>query len=134
MGKESACHAGVIGDLSLIPESGRSAGGGNGNLLQHSCLKIPMDRGACQTAVHGFTKSQTQRGRRLGATMEERDLVLVVPGTHVCCYLFHFPALLNMGNFVELQYPSHTMKLKVICKVIIIYIQALRYRKHGIKF
>ena len=30
---ESACNAGVPGDLSLIPGSGRSPGGGNGNLL-----------------------------------------------------------------------------------------------------
>ena len=36
--KESACNA---GDLGLIPGSGRSSGGGNGNPLQFSCLKIP---------------------------------------------------------------------------------------------
>ena len=30
---QSACNAGVPGDLSLIPGSGRSPGGGNGNLL-----------------------------------------------------------------------------------------------------
>ena len=28
---------------SLIPGSGRSPGGGNGNLLQYSCLENPMD-------------------------------------------------------------------------------------------
>ena len=33
------------GDLSLIPESGRSPGEGNGNPLQYSCLENPMDRG-----------------------------------------------------------------------------------------
>ena len=32
--------------MSLIPGSGRSPGGGNGNPLQHSCLESPMDRGA----------------------------------------------------------------------------------------
>ena len=31
-------------DLSLV--SSRSPGGGNGNLLQYSCLENPMDRGA----------------------------------------------------------------------------------------
>ena len=35
-GEESACDA---GDLSLIPGSGRSSGGGNGNPLQCSCLE-----------------------------------------------------------------------------------------------
>ena len=34
------------GDLSLIPGSGRSPGGGLGNPLQYSCLENSMDRGA----------------------------------------------------------------------------------------
>ena len=38
-GKESACSAGDTGDVGSIPVSGRSPGGGNGNLLQYSCLK-----------------------------------------------------------------------------------------------
>ena len=33
-------------DMVLIPGSGRSRGGGNGNPLQYSCLENPMDRGA----------------------------------------------------------------------------------------
>ena len=49
VGKESACNAGALG---LIPGSGRSPGGGNGNPLQYSCLKNPMDRGVWQTTVH----------------------------------------------------------------------------------
>ena len=32
-------------DAGLIPGSGRSLGGGNGNSLQYSCLKTPMVRG-----------------------------------------------------------------------------------------
>ena len=44
-GKESACNAGDIADVGSIPGSGRSPGGGNGNPLQYSCLKNPMDRG-----------------------------------------------------------------------------------------
>ena len=35
-----------VGNLGLIPGSGRSPGEGNGNLLQDSCLENPMDRGA----------------------------------------------------------------------------------------
>ena len=45
-----------VGDLSLIPGSGRSPGEGNGNPLQYSCLGNPMGRGAWQAAVHGVTK------------------------------------------------------------------------------
>ena len=44
------------GDLGLIPGSGRSLGGGNGNLLQYSCLGNSMDGGASQATVHGVTK------------------------------------------------------------------------------
>ena len=56
-GKKSACNA---RDLSSIPGSGRSPGGGNGNPLQYPCLENFMDKGAWQTTVHGVTKSQTQ--------------------------------------------------------------------------
>ena len=50
--KASACNA---GDLGSIPGLGRSPGEGNGNPLQYSCLKNPMDGGAWRAAVHGVT-------------------------------------------------------------------------------
>ena len=53
-GKESACNA---GDLGLIPGSGKSPGGENGNPLQYSCLENPMDRGARQATVQGVTRA-----------------------------------------------------------------------------
>ena len=59
-GKEFICSAGDIGDVSLIPGSGKSPGGGNGNSLQYSFLENPMDRGAWQAGVHRVTKSQTR--------------------------------------------------------------------------
>ena len=60
-GKESACSAGD--DVALVPGLGRSPGGGNGNLLQYSCLEKPMDRGDWWAAVHGVTKSRTRLKR-----------------------------------------------------------------------
>ena len=44
-GKESAYN---VGDLGLIPGSGRFPEEGNGYPVQHSCLKNSMDRGAWQ--------------------------------------------------------------------------------------
>ena len=44
------------GDMSSIPGSGRSPGGGNGNPLKYSCLGNPMDRGAWWATVHGVAK------------------------------------------------------------------------------
>ena len=58
--KNLPARAGDVGDTGLIPGSGRSCGGGNGNPLQDSCLENSMDRGAWQATVHGVTKSQTR--------------------------------------------------------------------------
>ena len=47
------------GDMGWILELGRSPGEGNGNPLQYSCLGNPVDRGAWQATMHGFTESRT---------------------------------------------------------------------------
>ena len=59
-GSEDKAFAYNAGDPGSIPGLGRSLGEGNGNPLQYSCLKNPMDRGAWQPTVHGVTKSQTR--------------------------------------------------------------------------
>ena len=46
-------NVGDAGDEGSIPGSGRSPGGGNGNLLQYSWLENSMDRGSWWTIVHG---------------------------------------------------------------------------------
>ena len=46
------------GDAGLVPGSGRSPGGGNGNPLQYSCLENPVDRGAWR-ATWGRKESDT---------------------------------------------------------------------------
>ena len=46
------------GDMGLIPGSGRSSGGGNGNSLQYSCLENPMAGGAWWATVHGVAQSR----------------------------------------------------------------------------
>ena len=51
-------NAGDTGDVGSIPGSGRSSGVGNVNLLQDSCLKNSVDKGAWWATVHGVTKSQ----------------------------------------------------------------------------
>ena len=38
--------------MGQIPESGGSPEGRNGNLLQYSCLRNPMDKGAWWATVH----------------------------------------------------------------------------------
>ena len=72
-GKESACKA---GDTRLIPGSGRSPGGRNGNSLQYSYLESSMDRGAWWATVDGITELDTVtdtsegKGGRVGWLVE----------------------------------------------------------------
>ena len=54
-GKESTCNAEDTGHLGSSSGSGRVLGGRNGNPLQYSCLKNPMDKGARWTIVGGLT-------------------------------------------------------------------------------
>ena len=48
------------GDAGLIPGSGRSPEGGNGNPFQYSCLENSRDSGAWQATVHEVTKIWAQ--------------------------------------------------------------------------
>ena len=49
---EETVNAGDMRDVGLIPGSGRSPRGGNGNPLQYTCLENSMDRGAWWATVH----------------------------------------------------------------------------------
>ena len=53
MVKNLPANAGDASDSGSIP------GGGNGNPLQYSCLKNPIDRGAWRARVHRVAKSRT---------------------------------------------------------------------------
>ena len=73
----------------MIPGSGRSSGGGNGNPLQYSFLGNPVERGVWWATVHG-----SQRVRHAGTTTylhrsrqminEERVCVCVCVSVCVC--------------------------------------------------
>ena len=68
-------------DMVLIPRSWGSPGEENGNPLQHSCLKISMDRGAWRATVHVVEKSQIQ--------LNTHASICTYP--HICnilCYTF----------------------------------------------
>ena len=49
-------QSGVSRNVSSIPGSGRSPGGGHGNPLQYYCLGNSMERGAWWATVHGVIK------------------------------------------------------------------------------
>ena len=54
--KNLPASAGDSRDVGLIPGSGRSLGGGNGNPLQYSCLENPVDRGTWWATIHAGHK------------------------------------------------------------------------------
>ena len=56
--EESAFNAGDTGDVGSIHGLRRSPGEGNGNPLQYSCLRNPLDRGAWWDIIQKVTKSQ----------------------------------------------------------------------------
>ena len=58
-GKESACN---MGNLGLIPGSGRSPREWHDNPLQGCCLENSVHRGSWQAIVHGVVKSWTRLG------------------------------------------------------------------------
>ena len=60
MVKNLPTNAGAIGDVGLIPGSGKFLGIGNSNLLHYSCLENSMDTGAWWVAVYGVAKSWTR--------------------------------------------------------------------------
>ena len=60
MVKNPHANVGDATDTGSVPELGRSPEGGNGNQLQYSCLRNPMDRAAWQATVYGVTNSQTR--------------------------------------------------------------------------
>ena len=60
MVKNPPANAGNVRDAGSIPGWRRSPGRGDGNPLQDSCLKNPMDRGAWPATIHGVAISRTQ--------------------------------------------------------------------------
>ena len=52
--KNPPANAGDTGDEGSVPGLGRSPRGGNGNLLQYSCLANSTDWGAWQATVHDW--------------------------------------------------------------------------------
>ena len=97
-GKESACN---VGDLSLIPGSGRSPGEGNGNPHQYSCLENPMDGGVWQATVNGIAKSWTWLS----------DFTFII--------MYHF-SLAGFKTFFPLHFTSLIIHVSC-CEILLVY-------------
>ena len=81
------------GDMSSVPESGRSPGEGHGNTLQYSCLQTSMDRRAWWAPVHGVA--------RVGHGLTSKQQQCTLPPS-LCIY--HF-ILTRMQLTAEVLFP-----------------------------
>ena len=61
--KNPPANAGDTRDVSSIPRSGRSPGGGHGNPPQYFRLGNPMDRGTWRATVYRIAESRTWLNR-----------------------------------------------------------------------
>ena len=106
-GKEPACN---VGYPRSIPGLGRSPREGNGNPLQYSCLKNPMDSGAWQATIHGVTKSRTW--------MNNFTFIIIHPGRWKECWIISWETLVLISGQIifdcttslKLNLPSDEVK------------------------
>ena len=71
----------------ILGNSKITAGEGNGNPHQHSCLKNPRDR-AWWTAVYGVAQSQTQL-KQFNSSSSSSSRVIIPLATHVTIFFKH---------------------------------------------
>ena len=78
-------------DVSSIPGSGRSPGGGNGKSFQYSYLGSPMDRGVRWATVHRVIKRWMRLSMHTCTTFAEifRMCQAQLPGNFKCIMLLY---------------------------------------------
>ena len=86
--KESAWQCGRCRRWTLDSWVGKIPGVGYGNLLQHSCLENPMDRGPWRATAHGITKSWTQ----LTPMQADGGMCLLTAALRSCPWHLQLPA------------------------------------------
>ena len=101
--------------MDLIPGSGRSPGGGNGKLLQYSCLGNSLDRGGWWATVHGVNASR-ERGSRVLRVGVPQPEVSQMEGNHKTLKTLLEPAdifsLYPLGEVIILSSASHCRTLR----------------------
>ena len=90
-------------DVGLIPGWGRSSGVGQGTPLQHSSLRVPMDRGTWQAILPSIAQSRTLK--RLA-----RSIFALQCGVSFCCIRFNDVNQL----YVQLKCVGHIYTKQII--------------------
>ena len=98
-------------DVGVIPGSGRSLGGGNGNPLQCSCLENSIERGAWWTTVHRAAKSMTWLTTHTHSIIFQSLYFLWWTGLLKTDPLY-FDCLLPQGSYVKDSPSAHPLSLR----------------------
>ena len=98
------------GDAGLIPGLGTSPEEGNSNLLQYSCLEIPMARGAWWATAHGVTKELDTTER-----LSMHSYMYMCVCVCICIYIYKVLHKIIISSIILYLHTIH----------IIYYIQAL---------
>ena len=102
------------GNSGLIPGSGRSPGGGNGNPLQYSCLENPMDSPRVAKSWTKLSTAHTGKHKALLRKIKEdpdkRDILFIsLKAQYYCQFLLNW--CIN-----STQFQSKAQQLKSDCK------------------
>ena len=81
--KNLPASVGDTRDMGSIPGWGRFPGGGNGNLLQCSCLENAINREAWWATVHSVTEMDTTEAIKLGGLESVLECCLIFWVIHV---------------------------------------------------
>ena len=104
----------------MIPGSGRSPAEGNGNPLQYSCLKNPMDGGAWQATVHGV--HGVAKTLLLGAS---KSLQMVTASHEIKrCLLFGRKVMTNLDSILksrDITLPTKVCLVKAMVFPVVMY-------------
>ena len=108
--KNLSASVGDVRDSGLTPGSGRSSGGGHGNLLRYSCLKNPMDRGTWQASVYGVAESRT---RRKWLSTAQKNVCLITECQGVIVYMFRLfkKVYMRVCNCALVIFPPFNLSL-----------------------
>ena len=112
-GKESACSAGDIGDMGLIPGLGRSPGGEHGNPLQFACLENPHRERSLE-GYNPWGRKESDTTDRLSTAqcvyttgIKEVSKELICVGYLLCfivlCRNSYFSVIKNNETFIVVQ-------------------------------
>jgi len=100
--KEASCNARDTGDVSLIPESGRSPGGEKGNPLQYSCLEKSMNRGTWQVTVGPWGCKELDTTEHTAYTHTHTHThTHLYTHTYIHSFLYSFPLWFIPGDLIR---------------------------------